>query len=112
MDKNTYKILRFYNTHPNESYSVSTLAKCFPNIPTSDLREMISLLYENDYLRFLGDAKFQATNKGKTYKSVNRKNWLAEHLVETIALIFAISSFGLSVFSIVYSILTRQSLIQ
>ena len=110
MDKNTYKILKFYNAHPDESYSMSIIAKWFPKLSTNDLLEIHKLLHNNGYLHIIQGNLYHATNKGKTYKEVNRNKWLSEHSVEVVALIISIVSFGFSAFAIINSILTRQSL--
>lgn len=110
MDKNTYKVLRFYNSHPDKHFSISEVAKWFPKLSTSDLVEISNSLTAEKYLRIIQGCSYQATNKGKTYKEVNRNKWLSEHSVEVVALIISIVSFGFSAFATIYSILTRQSL--
>lgn len=90
MDKNTYKILKFFNSHPKDVFSISEIAKSYPNISTRDIREMVLLLRENGYLRFVGDAQFQATNKGKTYKNVNRTKWISKNIIAILALIVSV----------------------
>ena len=104
MDKNTYKVLKFYNSHPTECYSVSTIAKWFPKLTARDLLEIVNYLYKNGYLRFHGDNLFQTTNKGKTYKSVNRKEWISKHIVAILALIVSVLAFVESTISLIISL--------
>jgi len=110
LDFNSYKILKIINKYPNEVDIDVLVSKS--NVPKDDFLEILFNLRDFGYIKFVRDGYVESTNKGKTYKSVSRNKWISEHIVETIALIFSIASFGLSVFSIIYSILTRQSLMQ
>lgn len=103
MDKNTYKILKFYNSHPKDRFSVSSIAKWFPDLSTRDLLEMVGYLRQNGYLRFCGDNLYQATNKGKTYRYVSRKNWLSKNIIAILALVVSILAFIESTISLIIS---------
>ncbi len=101
MDKNSRKILKFYNSHPNDAYSVSVPAKFFPDIPPRDIVEIAKNLKDEGYLRIIGTNQYQSTNKGKTRKSVTRNNWISEHIIETLALIVAFIALIVSIIAIV-----------
>lgn len=93
MDKNTHKVLKFFNSHPQDFFTISEVAKFYPDLSTKDIREIIYSLYNNDYVRFVGDAKFQATNKGKTYFSTENDKWLSANIMSFLALIVSILTF-------------------
>ena len=87
MDKNSYNVLKFYIAHPDEMFPISTTAKWFPNLSPRDLLEISNFLAKNGYLRIIQGNLFQVTNKGKTFKNVNRNKWVSEHGVETLAFV-------------------------
>lgn len=101
MDKNTLKVLKFYNSHPEEMYSIATACKIFPYISTKDMKEILEFLHGNGYLRIIQGNLYQSTNKGKTRKSVARNNWISEHIIETLALIVAFIALIVSIIAIV-----------
>ena len=103
MDKNTYKVLKFYNSHYPEKYSVSSISKFFSKLSIKELLEITNYLYKNGYLRFCGDNLFQSTNKGKTYKSVNHQEWLSKNIVAILALVVSILAFIESTISLIIS---------
>lgn len=105
MDKNTRKILNFFNAHSNEMYSASTVYKMFPNFLTKDILEIIHYLCDNGYLRIIKDNLYQSTNKGKTYKAVSRSNWISKHIVAILALVVSVLAFIESTISLIISIL-------
>lgn len=105
MDKNTCKVLNFFNANPSNRYSVGTVAKFFPKLSPKDLLEITDNLHKDGYLRFCGTNLFQSTNKGKTYKSVSRKEWLSKHIVAVLALIVSILAFIESTISLIISFL-------
>ena len=93
MDKNTRKILNFFNAHCKELYSASTVYKMFPNILPKDILEIIHFLCANQYLRVLNGNLYQSTNRGKTYKSVSRNNWISKNIISILALFVSILAF-------------------
>ena len=97
MDKHTYKILKFYNAHPDETYSISTVAKWFPKLSSRDLIEISKLLEKEGYLRLIQGNLYQSTNKGKTYIYVNRKNWFIKNLTAILALIVSVIALIISI---------------
>lgn len=101
MDKNSRKILKFYNSHPDDSYPISIPAKFFPDIPSKDIAEIAKSLKNEGYLRIIATNQYQSTNKGKTHKSVARNNWISEHIIETLALIVAFIALIVSIIAIV-----------
>ena len=100
LDKNTLKVLKFYNSHSQEMYSIASVAKFFPTISSKDMLEIVHYLSNNDYLRIVKDNLYQSTNKGKTYKSVARNDWISEHIIETLALIVAFVALIVSIIAI------------
>jgi hypothetical protein len=101
LDKNSYKILKFFNSHPNEMYSASTVYKMFPKLLPKDILEILRNLHSDEYLRVIRDSCYQSTNKGKTYPRVRVYEWLSEHIVETLALIIAFISLIVSIVALV-----------
>lgn len=101
MDKNSYKVLKFFNTHSTEFYSASTINKIFPELLPKDILEILHYLRSNEYLRMISDSSYQATNKGKTYPRVRRSEWLSEHIIETLALCLSFIAIVISIISLV-----------
>lgn len=108
MDKNTRKILNFLNSHPNEFYSPATVLKIFPNLNPKDILEILNFLSTNNYVRVVSNNLYQSTNKGKNYKSVNRKKWISNHIVAVLALIVSIFAFIESTISLIVTIYNKQ----
>ncbi len=108
MDKNTIKILKFFTSHPTEMYSVSYVSRIFPKLLTKDISEVISYLYSNEYLRRISNNLYQATNKGKTYISVNRSNWISKHIIETLSLIVSFIALIVSIIALIRTFLTSN----
>ncbi len=104
MDKNSYNVLKFYIAHPDEMFPISTAAKWFPNLSPRDLLEISNSLAKNGYLRIISGNLFQITNKGKTYKAVNRSSWISKNIIALLALIVSIFAFVESTISLIISI--------
>lgn len=47
MDKNSYKVLKFFNAHSTEFYSASTINKIFPELLPKDILEILHYLRSN-----------------------------------------------------------------
>ena len=90
MDKNTQKILKFYNAHPNDLFSMSSVYKIFPNISPKDIIEITNFLCNNGYLRIVSGNLYQSTNKGKTHDKVVFDDWILKNIVSIFALIASI----------------------
>lgn len=90
MDKNTRKILKFYNAHPNDLFSMSSVSKIFSNFSTKDIKEITNFLCDSGYLRIVSGNLYQSTNKGKTYNKVVFNNWISKNIVSIFALIVSI----------------------
>jgi hypothetical protein len=101
MDKNSYKVLKFFNAHSTEFYSASTINKIFPELLPKDILEILHYLRSNEYLRIISSNLYQATNKGKTYHHVRISKWLSEHIIETLALIVAFIALIVSIVALV-----------
>ena len=101
MDKNSYKVLKFFNAHPNEMDSASTVSKMFPELSPKDILEILHILRSNGHLRIISSNLYQATNKGKTYHHVRISIWLSEHIIETLALIVAFIALIVSIVALV-----------
>jgi len=87
MDKNTKKVLDFII----KSDGISFLDLANQNLVSIDiLVEIVYNLKTLDLIKFTNDEKIRSTNKGNTYKNVSWSIWLAEHFIETLALIVAI----------------------
>lgn len=101
MDKNSYKILKFFNAHSIEMYSAAVVSKMFPKLLPKDILEILHNLRSDGYLRMIGDSSYQSTNKGKTYPRVRCTEWLSEHIIETLALIVAFIALVVSIIALV-----------
>lgn len=101
MDKNTLKVLKFYNSHSQEMYSIAATCKIFSNISTNDMKEILEFLYSNGYLRIIQGNLYQSTLKGKSYKAISRNKWISEHIVETFALIISFLSLIVSIIALI-----------
>ncbi len=105
MDFQTKKVLKYLNSHGSMRFSLAQLFKIFPNIDKDYLVEIIQYLNKQDYIKFVGDSSVKSTNKGKTYFSVKRSEWISEHIVETLALIISFLAFILSIIALAVSLL-------
>ena len=88
MDKNSKKILKFLCKNNSNRYSIISLSKEFPEIPKDHLIEIVHFLYKENYV-----SSISITNKGITYISVSRSNWISKNIVAVLSLIVSICAF-------------------
>lgn len=93
MDKNSKKILKFLCKNNSNRYSIISLSKEFPEIPKDHLIEIVHFLYKENYVRYIIDSSISITNKGITYISVSRSNWISKNIVAILSLIVSICAF-------------------
>lgn len=94
MDNKSKKILKYINKNNNKNFSLLRLIQIFPNISKDHLIEIVHCLYKNDYIKYVGDKGYiKPTNKGKTYFSVARNNWLSKNIIAILALFVSILAF-------------------
>lgn len=93
MDKNSKKILKFLCRNNSNRYSIINLSKEFPEIPKDHLIEIVHFLYKENYVRYISDSSISITNKGITYISVSRSNWISKNIVAILSLIVSICAF-------------------
>ena len=93
MDKNSKKILNFLCKNNSNRYSIISLSKEFPEIPKDHLIEIVHFLYKENYVRYISDSSISITNKGITYISVSRSNWISKNIVAVLSLIVSIFAF-------------------
>lgn len=93
MDHQSKKILKYINKHNYMKFSIAELHKIFPDISKDYLIEIIHNLNKQDYIKFVGDCSIKSTNKGKTYFSSSRSNWISKNIISILALIVSILAF-------------------
>lgn len=93
MDKNSKRILKYLCKHKLNNYNLIELANIFPKIPKDHLIEIVHSLYIEKYIKYIGDSSIKVTNKGITYVSVSRSNWISKNIIAILALIVSILAF-------------------
>ena len=97
MDKNTKKILKFLCKNKDNKYSIITLSNHFNKIPKDHIIEIVHNLYKDNYVVYITDSSIKVTNKGITYLSVVRSNWISKHIIETLAFIVSLIALIISI---------------
>ena len=103
MDSNSKKILKFLCKNKHNYYSLIFLSQKFPEISKDHIVEIIHELHINKFIKYVNDYSIKITNKGITYFSLVRSNWLSEHIIETIALILSLIAIIISIIALVIS---------
>lgn len=87
MDKSFNKFLNYINKR--KIVSLDELESKFKLSPYEAF-EIITTLCKNEYIIPLGDDKYQATYKSKTYKKSSFLDWFYKNIIAILALIVSI----------------------
>ena len=97
MDKNTKKVLKLINKLSKKSSIDIDIIRNDCKIPIDDFYEILSYLSNDEFIKFPKNGYAETTNKGKTYLSALRSQWISEHIIETLSLIISIIALTFSI---------------